>query len=180
MERIEQEFGTLKEQFFTSQIHSFLEELQLVKEGRHERFVDKVRDLEEKKRDRQHSVDHWKQMQLQNILNEYEAEKKQVEDDFKGDKTLLRDKMIYAIEDRLKRLHEEKLALNLADGNDFRTTTRNLRKRGGKENATVPQLFSAPAKKKIPQSLQISSILLLKEQEIMDDLAAIQKRPIIT
>eukprot|EP01101_Sappina_pedata_P012557 TRINITY_DN8674_c0_g1_i1.p1 TRINITY_DN8674_c0_g1~~TRINITY_DN8674_c0_g1_i1.p1 ORF type:complete len:250 (+),score=87.26 TRINITY_DN8674_c0_g1_i1:27-752(+) len=194
MERIEQEFGIIKDRFFSAQIQALIDELELIKTEKHDKFGEKVSELVEKKEERERAVEEWKNFQLQNIYAEYEAEKRQVKDDFRADKGLLRDRMIQLIDDRMKKIQEERSNLNLTDGTEHRNT-RKLRRRGKEPPSIMNIAFTTPSssflsystanpsqstKKRISQTLHINSIMMLKENEIHEDLLAIQKRPIFS
>jgi len=181
MERIEKEFSDLKEKFFSDQIESLSFERDRIRDGKHERYIEKAKELEEKKNEKLWAAQQWREYQLQNINQVFESEKRQAEDDFKGERSQLKERMVVAIEDKVKKLEEEKVTLNLTDGSDTRIMTRTLRRRGKDTASTLGSTFSSSSSqttKKRSNPPSINYLLVLKESEILDDLAAIQKRGI--
>jgi len=110
---------------------------------------------------------------LQAIENAFNAEKKQAEDEYESDKQTLKERMIQALNERQRKLEEEKNTLSLTDGaTDIRNAVpsgRNLRsQKKGKENFTA---VVNQRRKLAPSHISYT----LKESEIQEDLAAIQK-----
>jgi Sin3 histone deacetylase corepressor complex component SDS3 len=161
MEKIEKEFADLKEKFFKDKIVQLKREIESIKNGTHPQFCEKCRELEEVKTDRILAAEQWKQYQLQNINNMFEAERKQAEEEYKSEKRQLRERMINAIVDKKKKLTEEKMTMNLTDSTDARMNTRTLRKRG------VDKTQQNNFKRKLnPPHINYT----LRESEIMEDL----------
>jgi len=166
MEKIEKEFADLKEKFFKDKITQLKREIDSINHDTHPSFREKCRELEEIKAEKIWNAEQWKQYQLQNILNVFESEKRQAEEEFNSEKQQLREKMINAICDKQKKLTEEKMTMNLTDASDTRTNTRTLRKRGGVSTQPPANSFK---KKLNPPHINYT----LRDFEILEDLSII-------
>lgn len=166
MEKIEKEFADLKEKFFKDKISQLKREIDSINHDTHPTFREKCRELEEIKSEKIWNAEQWKQYQLQNINNVFEAEKKQAEEEYNIEKQQLREKMINAIYDKQKKLTEEKMTMNLTDASDTRTNTRTLRKRGG---VSTQQQQNSFKKKLNPPHITYT----LRDFEILEDLSII-------
>lgn len=168
LEKIEKEFSDLKEKFFRDQMEALKAECEAIKLGSHEKFLEKVKELEEKKSEKLWAAQQWREYQLNNINIIYDAEKRQSEEEYKIEKRQLRDRMVHAIEDKIKKLEDEKNTMNLIDGGESRIT-RTLRRRGKEPARDTPP---AGVKRKLnPPHINYT----LKESEILEDLALIQR-----
>jgi breast cancer metastasis-suppressor 1-like protein len=133
MEKIEKEFSILKEKFYADKISHLKTEIDKISEGKHDKYQQKMKDLDKRKEEKVWAAEQWKQYQLMNINNVFEAEKKMAEDEFQSEKDQLKEKMVVALQDKQKKLEEEKNNLNLTDGLvDMRSApaARSLRRRG--------------------------------------------------
>jgi len=166
MEKIEKEFADLKEKFFTEKIEALKKEYEMIKNGTHQGFIKKCKELEESREHKIWAAEKWREYQLENIENIFQAEKKQCEDEYKTDKKNLREKMMAITLEKRKKLMDEKNTMNLTDGTE--RVTRALRKRGiskdSKDQAAYKRRLNPP---------HINYIL--KDTEIHEDLSLIQK-----
>lgn len=167
LEKIEKEFSDLKEKFFRDQMESLKAECEAIKLGSHEKFLEKVKELEEKKSEKVWAAQQWREYQLANINNMFDAEKRQCEEEYKLEKRQLRDRMLHTIEDKIKKLEDEKNTMSLIDGGDSRIT-RTLRRR--KEPAARESQQTGQKRKLNPPHISYT----LKESEILEDLAVIR------
>jgi len=166
MEKIEKEFADLKEKFFKDKISQLKREIESINHDTHPTFREKCRELEEIKTDKIWNAEQWKQYQLQNINNVFEAERRQAEEEYSAEKQQLKEKMINAICEKQKKLTEEKMTMNLTDATDTRTNTRTLRKRGG---VSTQQQQNSFKKKLNPPHINYT----LRDSEILEDLSII-------
>jgi len=170
MEKIEKEFADLKEKFFKDKISQLKREIDSINHDTHPTFREKCRELEDIKSDKIWNAEQWKQYQLQNINNVFEAERRQAEEEYSAEKQQLKEKMINAIYDKQKKLTEEKMTMNLTDASDSRTNTRTLRKRGGVSTQQQQNNF----KKKLNHINTAPNInYTLRDFEILEDLSII-------
>jgi len=131
----------------------------------------KIKDLEIKKEEKIWAANKSREYQLQNINNIFEAEKKQAEDEYDLEKQQLREQMIVTLQEKQKKLEEEKNTMNLTDGNDSRSMPRNLRRRGKETTTTIKEPAYNRSSKLNPPRI----VYLLKETEIQEDLMLISK-----
>jgi len=164
MEKIEKEFADLKEKFFKDKIAALKREIDSIKNGTHPIFCEKCRELEQARDDKVSAAEQWKQYQLQNVNNVFDAERRQAEEELMAEKRQIREGMVQALIDKKKKLTEEKMTMNLTDPSDTRTNTRTLRRRGG-TNSQQPQQNNFKKKLNPPQ---INYTLLTSE--IQEDL----------
>ena len=113
-----------------------------------------------------------KEYQLKNIDNVFEAERKQAVDEFVADKEALREKMMNSCVDKWKKLAEEKNTLNLTVDLDRTSRSSTRRKRSTNSIMSPNSKEQANGKKRLAPP-QIN--YMLKETEIVEDLALIQK-----
>eukprot|EP01112_Ceratiomyxa_fruticulosa_P019957 TRINITY_DN6665_c0_g1_i1.p1 TRINITY_DN6665_c0_g1~~TRINITY_DN6665_c0_g1_i1.p1 ORF type:complete len:285 (+),score=69.50 TRINITY_DN6665_c0_g1_i1:378-1232(+) len=139
MEKIEKEFADLKEKFFKDKIQSLKREIEAIKNGVHPHFASTVRELELSRDEKINQAEQWRRYQLQNIENIFASEKNQAEEEFKGEKRQLKERMINNIVDRGRRIIEERSSLSLNDGIDSRSNsnTRQLRRRAADSKSTT-------------------------------------------
>jgi len=173
MEKIEKEFQDLKEKFYQEKVEALRKEIDTIQAGSHDKLLQKLRELEYKRDEKLWAARQWREYQLQAIETAFNAEKKQAEDEYESDKQTLKERMIQALNERQRKLEEEKNTLSLTDGaTDIRNavpSSRNLRsQKKGKENFTA---VVNQRRKLAPSHISYT----LKESEIQEDLAAIQK-----
>eukprot|EP01092_Planopodium_desertum_P007870 TRINITY_DN324_c0_g1_i2.p1 TRINITY_DN324_c0_g1~~TRINITY_DN324_c0_g1_i2.p1 ORF type:complete len:329 (-),score=11.17 TRINITY_DN324_c0_g1_i2:330-1316(-) len=137
MEKIEKEFSDLKDKYFAEKIRSIDEEIEKIKDKSHEGLLAKAKDLEEQKMKKLRKADQWKNYQLQSILTIYEADCRQAEEEYEVDKDSIAHDMIAALQEKHKKLYDEKQSLNLTSG-EAKPVTRSLRRRH-KESQTRDQ-----------------------------------------
>eukprot|EP00026_Physarum_polycephalum_P014131 Phypoly_transcript_14608.p1 GENE.Phypoly_transcript_14608~~Phypoly_transcript_14608.p1 ORF type:complete len:275 (+),score=56.87 Phypoly_transcript_14608:100-924(+) len=166
MEKIEKEFTDLKEKFFKDKIGQLKKEVDAIKNGTHPQFCEQCKELDDIKIERIAAAEQWKQYQLQNINNMFEAERLQAEEECTTEKRLLKDRLINTILDKKKKISEDKMTMNITDPTDTRTNTRQLRRRGA---PPPPPPVTQTKKKLTPPSINYT----LKDTEIQEDLNAI-------
>jgi len=175
MERIEREFQDVKEKFYREKVEHIRKEIELISAGTHEKLLQKLKECDQKREEKLWAAEQWRQYQLMSIEHTCSADKKQAEEEYEADKVLVKEKMIQALQDRQKKLEDEKNTMSLTDGSNAADNRvqlqppRNLRStKKGKENVTV---LNHRAKKLNPSHINY----MLKESEISEDIAVIQK-----
>jgi len=173
MEKIEKEFQDLKEKFYREKIEQINKELEGIQSGSHEKLLLKLKEAEQKKEEKIWAAEQWRQYQLTNIEHMFVSDKQQAEEELQMEKEIIKERMIQALQDRQRKLEDDKFTMSLHDGGtDIRgaaNPSRNLRStKKGKENAA---LLNHRAKKLNPSHINYT----LKETEIGEDLALIQK-----
>lgn len=115
----------------------------------------------------------WRQYQIQNINNVAEFDKQLAEDEFQTSKRILHEQMVDALEEKLKRLEEEKTNMSVADASESRVMTRKLRSRTAQKSLDAPMAASSSYRRKTnPPQINYS----LRDKEVFEDLQMIQTR----
>eukprot|EP01117_Protostelium_nocturnum_P019844 TRINITY_DN86_c0_g2_i1.p1 TRINITY_DN86_c0_g2~~TRINITY_DN86_c0_g2_i1.p1 ORF type:complete len:232 (+),score=101.19 TRINITY_DN86_c0_g2_i1:90-785(+) len=165
----DKQYFEMKESILNEKIESLKQEAESIKNGTHPFFLQKSKELEELKKQKISAVERWKEYHIQSIQAVYEAEKAQGEDEYKRERNELKEKMLNSAIEKKKKLVEEKSSMNPSDGERVNTRT-SARKRGGAKEMNTKDVPSVKRKFNPPQ-LNYN----LKESEISDDLALIQK-----
>ncbi|PRP82638.1 suppressor of defective silencing 3-like [Planoprotostelium fungivorum] len=163
VDKIEREFSDLKERFFADKIESLKKELDTLKNGTHQGFLKKCQELEEQQRQRLWAAERWRDYQIENINSIFAAEKQQGEDEYDNEKKSLQEKMINTVQEKKKKLLDEKTTAEEKNVN-ARTSQR---KRNGKElkdGGSIKRKLNPP-----------HILYTLREDEIKEDLAIIHK-----
>jgi len=168
MEKIEKEFADLKEKFFNDKIEALKKEYEMIKNGTHQVFIKKSKELEEIRDHKIWAAEKWKEFQLQNIENIFQAEKSQAEDEFLSDQKALSEKMVNSILEKKKKLIDEKNTLTISDGPE--KIIRRTRPKRGKDKENKDQ--SNYRRRLNPPHISYT----LKESEISEDLNLIIKQ----
>lgn len=167
MEKIEKEFADLKEKFFAEKIDGLEKEYENIKNGIHQGFIKKCKELEAEKEHKVWAAQKWREYQLKNIENVFEAEKRQAEDEFKHEQKFLKEKMMEIALEKKKKLEEDRSTMNLMGDVTDKSAKRALRPKRSKE-----QKDAQTYKRRLnPPHINYS----LKESEISEDLILIQK-----
>uniref|UniRef100_A0A7S4P1P8 Uncharacterized protein n=1 Tax=Paramoeba aestuarina TaxID=180227 RepID=A0A7S4P1P8_9EUKA len=170
MEKIVEEFGELKERFFEQKLDLMKLEMAEIKSGTNDRFLRKCKQLEEFKDEKLWATEMWRQYQIENVNSVCEYDKKVAEDEYQTAKRVLFDQMVVAMEEKVRRLEDERTNMALVDPTESRSSTRKLRSRNS-QKTDIPNASSAGHRRKA----NLPSIEYeLKESEIMDDLHQIQ------
>src|SRR5690348_4028736 len=111
IERAEKEFNALKEKYFGDKIKELDREYDSLQNMTHQGLMLKVTELDELKSYRVHLAKQTRELQIQNIENEYQAEKKQAEDEHQTEMKLLRERMMADTMEKWKKLEAEKDSL---------------------------------------------------------------------
>jgi len=164
-EKIEKDFTDFKEKFLKDKIGQLKKEVDAIKNGTHPQFCEQCKELDDIKNERITAAEQWRQYQLQNINNMFEAERLQADEECTTEKRLLKERLINAIQDKKKKITEDKAPASLPDTTETRTNTRQLRRRG----APPPPPPTQTKKKLTPPSINYT----LKDSEIQEDLNAI-------
>eukprot|EP01103_Thecamoeba_quadrilineata_P014325 TRINITY_DN423_c1_g1_i1.p1 TRINITY_DN423_c1_g1~~TRINITY_DN423_c1_g1_i1.p1 ORF type:complete len:242 (-),score=73.91 TRINITY_DN423_c1_g1_i1:165-890(-) len=184
---IEKEFSEINHNFFSDQIGSLQTELSWIQDGVHVKYLEKTEELEGSSKESRLTAYYWREHQEQMIEQAYEAEKQQVEEEIKEEKRALKERLINVLEEKLRRLEEEKALMNLSDASEnlFRRKSRRRPRESvpfsvstfsssSSSSSTTPR--DLPSNKKrttLPPNL--TSVLLLKEPEISEDVNLLRK-----
>ena len=98
--------GASEKQFYETKLSEMEEELKVLKTGEHPEFMEKVKALEQKKKDDLKKATMLKELRLKEIEAMYEFSVQEANDTFEGKKREIQDKMTLDTEDAIKRLKE--------------------------------------------------------------------------
>mmetsp|Transcript_32323 Transcript_32323/g.44402 ORF Transcript_32323/g.44402 Transcript_32323/m.44402 type:complete len:209 (+) Transcript_32323:55-681(+) len=173
MEKIVEEFGELKDLFFGQKLDLMKLEIEEIKAGKNERFLIKCKQLEQKKEEKLWATEMWRKYQIENVNSVCDFDKKLAEDEFQTAKRVLFEQMIASMEERVRRLEEEKSNMALVDPSEPRSSTRKLRSRTSqKPDPTVASVTSGHRRRVNFPTINYA----LKDSEIIDDLQQIQTK----
>eukprot|EP00761_Pharyngomonas_kirbyi_P014889 gb/GECH01014920.1/.p1 GENE.gb/GECH01014920.1/~~gb/GECH01014920.1/.p1 ORF type:complete len:195 (+),score=37.18 gb/GECH01014920.1/:1-585(+) len=147
------------------------DEIQQWTNGTHQDFIKQCQSIDNEKANKMSLVEQYRDLQIQNINNQFQATKKQLEDEADKEKSEIRHNMINALIDKQHRLDEEQ-------NDDGSTTyeavsTRKLRRRNTAryfEDSVTQPLTLFNYKKRLP-ALNFT----LRDDEIIEDLGIITK-----
>jgi len=120
------------------------------------------------------AAEQWRLYQLSLVGQMCEAERKQADDEFESDNLNVKEELMQLLQERQKKLEEEKNTLNLAEPGaeaDRLPNPRSLRRRGGGKEALQTERERIKKKPTLPPHINYA----LKDTEIQDDMAAIAK-----
>jgi len=175
MARIEKEFAELKDRLYQEKMFGLNKEIELVTSGTHHDFVDHMNNLEKKQAEKLRVAKLWRDYQLECIENIYKAEREHAENDHLNEQQSLREQMLSTLQEKVKRLEEEKNSMEIttvrSDANHDAVSrggpnTRKQRRKHLEQDNKNP-------KKRILAGPQM--ITALKEHEVMEDLLNIRK-----
>ncbi|RUS27220.1 Sds3-like protein [Jimgerdemannia flammicorona] len=160
-----------KERIYTDKLKAFQSELRAIQDGTQPEFLERLADLEDTRDTMIDQKRLFRNFQLECAGNQYELETKQAEEEYMAEKQGLREKMLAGVEERRKKLKEDKDNLDISNDvvieSQTRMHKRNLRKRGMEQNETK-------ASKK--RQLQAPPFTFgLKEEDLMNDLLVMRK-----
>lgn len=165
----EEEYSEMKEQVYQDKLSELKKQLQMLKDGSHPEYEKRIKKVEQQYKDRVKLNDVWYKYQLECIERDYVNEKKAAAREFEEKKIELRENLIFELEEKKKNVETERLTMDFSGDlvMDVKPiTTRKLRRR---PNDPVP----IPEKRRKLSPSQLN--FLLEEQQIYDDLKAINK-----
>lgn len=119
MEKIEKEFYELKEKFISDKIQSLQSELDSIDTGSHHHFVSKCQELEESRNQKIWASEKWKEYQILQIESVFQNEKNIVDEEFKQDKKIIKEKLISSTVEKKRKLQEDKNSISISNYDQF-------------------------------------------------------------
>ncbi|EDO44590.1 predicted protein [Nematostella vectensis] len=167
MAKLEEEFTEMKEQMYQEKLQDFKNQLQQLKSGKHQEYLKRLNKLEKIKDDRLVISEICRKYEIELVEKEYIREKQAVQQEYENKKVELKDTLMSELLEKKKTIENERVTMELTgDSVEIKpAVTRKLRRR---PNEPLP----APEKRR-KTSPQIN--YLLDEQDIMDDLRALNK-----
>lgn len=155
---LESQFGLLREQLYRERIQQVETQLSEVKTGKSLDYTIPLQNLEDQRRVRTEVAGILRQLRLENINNQYEAEKQAAMQNLESEKNLARDFYHSELMDTIRRLEEDKQnsEITWGEGGEWSSRSRTSRKKA----VTVSGPYI---------------VYMLKPQDIMEDWALIRK-----
>ena len=172
MNRIEKEFDQLKGRLYVEKLASLNRDIEQLMDGTLPDFNEQLHALERRRKERLKSAESFYDYQLLCLKLRQECEAQQAEQDYVNDRDSLHERMLAALQERKRKLEEEKMSMDISSMEltaEDRTQTRKLRRRG----MEPPLLDTKAVKKKIISGPQFVQQLL--DSEILEDLYIIRK-----
>ncbi|KAI9142391.1 Sds3-like-domain-containing protein [Paraphysoderma sedebokerense] len=135
---------------------------------------DKVTELEIWREEQLEDADLFRQWQIEHAEEMCEFEIKAAEEEYLNERTTLREKMIQSLEDKKRKLQDEREALEISNADvsmssSNRANTRKLRRRNANDGDDKPTKTKRQRDQKVPP------LGGLKEREILDDLMKLRE-----
>ncbi|KJE91950.1 hypothetical protein CAOG_02996 [Capsaspora owczarzaki ATCC 30864] len=174
MARIEREFADLRDRLYQEKLGQLNKELELLNSDEHPDFQKQAAMLERKKTDRLTTIELYRKLQLENIQHQHAFEKREIENEYQTKRGEIRDDILGSLQDKRKKLEEDKNAMDLASELETRAmATRKLRRRV--EAVKEPGVTQIEKKRKNATATGPPIVHLLDDGEINDDLNAIRR-----
>ncbi|KAJ1972454.1 hypothetical protein H4R35_004669 [Dimargaris xerosporica] len=170
---INQEFCANRESIYEDKVKEINQDIREVCAGNHPIYLEKVKQLSVIRDEAIHKAQLHYEYQLDSAYQQYSEDMRKAEEEYNSEREELREKLRASIEDRLKRLNEDKDILDIAqdfslDGSSRGNTKRNLRKRGVEQAEPTK-----PNKRKHAATTALNC--RLPEDEAADDLTLMKK-----
>ncbi|KAI9349999.1 Sds3-like-domain-containing protein [Zopfochytrium polystomum] len=165
LEKVGRDFADNRERVYLDKLAKFQDEIREIQEGVHVEFQDRLRELEIERDAAIAKARLFLEYRLSCARETFKLEKAGSDEEYEAEKTALFDRINAAIEDRRKRLKEDRENMDIPDP----TLTSTVRKITRSNAARAPESKD----KKRPKHPQLHP---LKEHEIMEDLTWLRKR----
>eukprot|EP01105_Mastigella_eilhardi_P010745 TRINITY_DN2498_c1_g1_i1.p1 TRINITY_DN2498_c1_g1~~TRINITY_DN2498_c1_g1_i1.p1 ORF type:complete len:279 (-),score=88.10 TRINITY_DN2498_c1_g1_i1:346-1182(-) len=166
LEQIENEFESVKTQFFTKKLDLLDKQLEEVKAGTHPILVAQHTELDDMLQERVWAAEQWKQYQLDNLCAACEHEKSVADQECKLEKAATRERMLNKLGEKRRKILDSRSQMTLS------AIARPMRKRQAPLQATTTSVTVSASRRKFnPPHISHA----LKESEIMEDLSAIRR-----
>ncbi|KNC54201.1 uncharacterized protein AMSG_09990 [Thecamonas trahens ATCC 50062] len=177
VEAMESRYSDATTKLLTEKIALLDKEIALLEDGSHDGFVAECAKHKSDRDEKVKLAEAWRNLQMENINNVYQAEVAEAETLFSSYQASLRKRMIDVVAEKRKRVEEER-ALHL--GQSIKSSSaRTLRKRGSKAADAAETATPLPGggSTSLAPAPRISggTSFALQEQEILEDLYLIQK-----
>ncbi|XP_070576793.1 breast cancer metastasis-suppressor 1-like protein-A isoform X2 [Ptychodera flava] len=168
MTDLERQFTDLKEQLYRERLCQVEAKLMEVKSGNADEYLKPLEELQQNMHIRTQVAGVHRQLKQINIKNKYDCEEKAAKENYESDKILMSDQIRADIEDKLRRLEEDKHNLDL--GSEFWNDSSVVKKSRKK-----PDQINGEKKKKAVSVSGPYIVYLLRDIDILEDWTAIRK-----
>ena len=163
MNELQRQFENLREQLYQARRERVISKLEEVKAGKAPEYLQPLEDLQDQMRIRTEVAGILKDLRMDDIRCQYEAEQLATKQNFDSEKRAIIDNIRFDIEEKLRHLDEDRNALDYAE-----TPVEHF-------GLTRDHLF-LPDRRRKPVSISGPYIIyMLRDHEIMEDHALIRK-----
>ncbi|RWS29047.1 breast cancer metastasis-suppressor 1-like protein-A [Leptotrombidium deliense] len=179
MADLEKQFLALKEQLYAERLTQIDKKLEEVKAGRAQEYLQPLEELQENMRVRTEVAGILKQLKLENVQCQYKAEIMAAKQHFESETQLLKEQIRQDLEEKLKRLEEDR---NSIDSDIWESCSTKKRKKygnissNGYEYGPGRDQLNLPDRRRKPVTVSGPYIVyMLKEADIIEDWTSIRK-----
>ncbi|XP_065292691.1 breast cancer metastasis-suppressor 1-like protein isoform X1 [Dermacentor albipictus] len=168
MADLERQFMHLKEQLYLERANQIEAKLEEVKLGRAPEYLQPLEDLQDNMRIRIEVAGILRDMRLKNIKRKYDAEEIAAFQNFESERNLLRDSIRCELEDKIRRLEEDRNSIDITS--DLWSEQITHKKSRRKTDSMTTDRRKKPVTVSGPYI-----VYMLRENEILEDWTAIRK-----
>ncbi|XP_037935924.1 breast cancer metastasis-suppressor 1-like protein [Teleopsis dalmanni] len=158
---LECQFQTLREQYYLERIKQLEQQLNAVRNGTSEEYLQPLNELEKVLHNRVEVADVQRKLRLENIEHKYHSELQAAQQNFESEKKLAYDQIHDDLMDKIRRLEEDRHNVDISWA-DWGTDKRTSKVRG-------------PGRKKAVTVTGPYIVYMLHEEDIIEDWTAIRK-----
>lgn len=163
--QLEKQFVELREQLYLARKERITTKLEEVKSGKAPEYLQPLEDLQDQMRIRTEVAGILKELRMKNIRCKFDAEQQAARQTYEAERRLIISDVKSDIEDRLRRLDEDKKSLELHNTETKMETYENIR-----DHLYIPD------KRRRPVSIAGPYIIyMLRDHEILEDHAMIRR-----
>jgi len=181
MTDLEKQFFLLKDQLYLERLNQVEAKLEEVRAEKAMEYLQPLEELEENKRTRNEVAEVLRELKLANVKCQHEAEMMAARQNFDSERQLLRDSIRQEVEEKLRKLEEDK---NSIDSDLYNENAQSKKKRRYanvvsyelNEYAHSRDQLSLPDRRRKPVSVSGPYIVyMLRDNEIMEDYLTIRR-----
>ncbi|XP_014251116.1 breast cancer metastasis-suppressor 1-like protein [Cimex lectularius] len=172
---LERQFISLREQLYRERIAQIKTKLEEVHEGTAKEYTEPLQELQDNMRIRIEVAGILKKLRLENIENGFKAEEQAARQNFENEKSLLFDTLKEEIEEKIRRLEDDRNNVDLQQ--DIYTST-DKNSRSGKNGGRVWKRGNKDADSTRRKPVTVNGpyiVYMLSEADILEDWAIIKK-----
>ncbi|XP_071495635.1 breast cancer metastasis-suppressor 1-like protein [Diadema antillarum] len=168
MNDLESQFTSLRDQLYLERIDQAEYKMTEVKLGSAMEYLNPLRELDQMKKRKLSIASVLRELRMENIRNKLQSEEKAARENHDSEKMLLRDVMKADLEEKIRRLEEDRHNIDLTT--ELWNESRIMKQKGKKPDS------SHSDRKKKPIAVSGPYIIyMLREEDILDDWTAIMK-----
>ncbi|KAI9340304.1 Sds3-like-domain-containing protein [Obelidium mucronatum] len=177
---ISRDFSEEKERIYFEKLAAFKQELRDVQDGTHQEFAERVAQLEFERSASIKKAELFRNYQLECAITIYQAEKEAYDQEYLSEKQGLREKILSQLEERRKKLKEDRENFEISNevSSDAQKTI--TRKTTRAQAAKVPEETKGPGGPRYKAKGKAASgptlPIQVKDHEMYEDLAMMRRR----